>query len=116
MSLWIVRLAILVLIVGAIGIAVVPILVMLDLLGGGTGWGLCPGGIEACDLPYTTPFEFLLVLSVALFLVVLAIRLVMRLARRLQAETYQVREREVPRDQVYEEPRPVNGPESPPQQ
>lgn len=93
MHMWVVRIAILLLIVAAIGIAVVPLLVMLDLLQGGTGWGLCPGGIEACDVPYTTPYEFLLILILAMFLVVLAIRLVMRLARRLQAESYQVNER-----------------------
>lgn len=93
MYMWVVRIAILVLIVAAIGIAVVPLLVMLDLLQGGTGWGLCPGGIEACDVPYTTPYEFLLVLLLSMFLVVLAIRLVMRLARRLQAESFQVNER-----------------------
>ena len=87
---WVVRIGILVLIAAAVGIAVVPILVMLDLLDGGTGWGLCPGGLEACNLPYTTPFEFGLMLILALFVVVLAIRLLMRLARRLQADSYQV--------------------------
>lgn len=91
-SMWIVRIGILVLIAAAVGIAVVPILVMLDLLDGGTGWGLCPGGLEACDLPYTTPFEFAVILILALFAVVLAIRLLMRLARRLQADSYQVNE------------------------
>lgn len=91
-SIWIVRIGILVLIATAVGIAVVPILVMIDLLDGGTGWGLCPGGLEACDLPYTTPFEFAVLLILALFAVVLAIRLLMRLARRLQADSYQVNE------------------------
>lgn len=89
---WSIRILILGLIAAAIGVAVVPILVMLDLLDGGTGWGLCPNRIESCDVPYTTPFEFLLILAVVMFLVVLAIRLVMKLARRLQAESYQVNE------------------------
>jgi hypothetical protein len=93
MSMWIVRIAILLLIIAAIAIAVVPLFVMLDLIQGGTGWGLCPSGIEACDIPYTTPFEFLVILIVAMFLVVLAIRLIMRLARRIQAESYQINER-----------------------
>lgn len=90
LSMWIVRIGIFVLIAAAVGIAVVPILVMLDLLDGGTGWGLCPGGLEACNLPYTTPFEFGLILILSLFAVVLAIRLLMRLARRIQADSYQV--------------------------
>ncbi|REK12836.1 MAG: hypothetical protein DWQ40_10530 [Actinobacteria bacterium] len=91
---WLIRIAIVALVLAAVGIAVVPILVMLDLLNGGSGWGLCPGGLEACDKPYTTPFEFLIVLILGLFLVILAIRLVARLARRLQAESYQVNEQE----------------------
>ncbi|HUF95806.1 MAG TPA: hypothetical protein VMO52_06955 [Acidimicrobiia bacterium] len=90
MSMWSIRIAIVLLVVAAIGISVMPILVLLDLLEGGTGWGLCPDGLEACDSPYTTPFEFLVVLAVGLFAVVLAIRVVMKLARRLQAESFQV--------------------------
>lgn len=92
MSVWFIRISILVLIVAAIGIAIVPLLVMLDLLQGGSGFGLCSGGIEACDLPYTTPFEFLLVLTIAMFVVVLMIRLVVRISRRLQADSYAVKE------------------------
>lgn len=93
---WFVRVAIVILVLAAIGIAVVPILVMVDLLGGGTGWGLCPGGLESCDNPYTTPFELLAMLAVSLFVVTLAIRVVMKLARRLQAESFQVNAPESP--------------------
>jgi hypothetical protein len=93
---WFVRVAIVILVLAAIGIAVVPILVMVDLLGGGTGWGLCPGGLESCDNPYTTPFELLIMLAGGLFAVILAIRVVMKLARRLQAESFQVNAPESP--------------------
>lgn len=93
---WFVRVAIVILVLAAIGIAVVPILVMVDLLGGGAGWGLCPGGLETCDNPYTTPFELLVILVVSLFVVILAIRVVMKLARRLQAESFQVNVPESP--------------------
>lgn len=92
MSVWLLRISILLLIVAALGIAVVPVLVMLDLLQGGTGFGLCPNGIEACDVPYTTPFELLLILTLAMFVVVLMIRLVVRLSRRLHSDTYAIRE------------------------
>lgn len=96
MAMWIVRIAILVLVAAAVAVAIIPILVLLDLLDGGTGWGLCPGGLEACDLPYTTPLEFGVLLVLALFAVVLAIRLLMKLARRLQADSYQVNEPSLP--------------------
>jgi len=90
MSVFLVRLGVFVLSATAIGIALVPILVLIDLLDGGTGWGLCPNGIEACNNPYTTAAEIGVVLTLGLFLSVLGIRLLMRLARRLRSDDYQV--------------------------
>lgn len=74
----------------AIGIALIPILVLIDLLDGGTGWGLCPNGIEACDNPFTTAAEIGVLLTFGLFLSVLGIRLLMRLARKMRSDDYQV--------------------------
>ena len=74
----------------AVAVAAVPILVMVDLLGGGSGYGLCPGGLDLCEKPYSTAAEMAVALTVALFVLVLLIRLLMRLARRLQDDSYQV--------------------------
>ena len=90
MAVFFVRLGVFVLVVAAVAIGVVPILVLIDLLGGGTGWGLCPGGLELCHKPYSTGAELIVVLTLALFLVVFGIRMLVRLARRLQDDTYQV--------------------------
>lgn len=79
-----------VLVVVAIAIGIVPVLVLIDLLDGGTGWGLCPGGIELCDKPYSTGAELIIVLTLGLFLAVAGIRLLVRLSRRLQDDSYQV--------------------------
>jgi hypothetical protein len=81
--LWL-RIAILVLVLLALGLAAVPLFVLLDLLGGGTGYGLCPGGLEACRRQYTSGPELIMILTLGLLLVVAAIRLVSRLAQRLQ--------------------------------
>lgn len=89
-AVFLVRLAVFILVVVAIAIGLVPILVLIDLLDGGTGWGLCPGGIDVCDKPYSTGAELIIILSLGLFFTVLGIRLLMRLARRLQDDTYQV--------------------------
>lgn len=78
------------LVVVAIAIGIVPILVLIDLLDGGTGWGLCPGGIELCDKPYSTGAELIIILTLSLFLAVAGIRLLVRLSRRLQEDSYQV--------------------------
>ena len=74
----------------AIGIAMVPILVLIDLLDGGSGWGLCPAGIEACANPYTTAAEFGVILTLGFLGSVMGIRLLMRLARHIQSGEYQV--------------------------
>lgn len=89
-AVYVIRALIFVLSATAVGIAAIPVLVMIDLLQGGSGLGLCPNGLEACDKPYSTAAEFAVILTVALFLVVLAIRLLMTLARRLQDDAYQV--------------------------
>jgi len=92
MAVFFVRLGVFLLVVLAVAIGVVPILVLIDLLDGGTGYGLCPGGLEFCDKPYSTGAELIIVLTIALFLTVMGIRLLMRLARRLQEDSYQVSE------------------------
>jgi hypothetical protein len=89
-AVFLVRLAVFILVVVAIGIGIVPILVLIDLLDGGTGWGLCPGGLQACDKPFTTGAEMITLLTIGMFLTVAAIRLLMRVARRLQDDSYQV--------------------------
>lgn len=90
MVVYLIRALVFVLSAAAVGIAAVPVVVMINLLGGGTGFGLCPNGLEACENPYSTAAEFAVLLTVALFAVVLSIRLLMKLARRLQDDSYQV--------------------------
>jgi hypothetical protein len=89
-AVFLVRFAVFVLGLVAVVIATVPILVLIDLVGGGTGYGLCPSGLGACDKPYSTAAEFAVLLTVGLGLVVLGIRILMRLARRLRDDSYQV--------------------------
>jgi hypothetical protein len=89
-AVFLIRLGVFVLSATAIGIALVPILVLIDLLDGGTGWGLCPNGIEACDNPFTTAAEIGVLLTFGLFVSVLGIRVLMRLARRMRSDEYQV--------------------------
>lgn len=74
----------------AILIAVVPLLVLLNLVQGGSGFGLCPDGISSCRNPYTAAPELTLGLTVGLLVVVAAIRILMRLARRMQTDNYGV--------------------------
>lgn len=72
-----------ILIVIGIAIAAVPLLVLLDLVNGGTGLGLCVGGLGGCSGSYFTGLELLAILTFALFLVVSGIAVCDRLLRRL---------------------------------
>jgi hypothetical protein len=79
-----VRALLLLLVLLAIGLAALPILVLLDLLGGGTGYGLCEGGLSACPERYTAGPVLAVYLVISLMLVVALIRIVTHLYRRLQ--------------------------------
>lgn len=72
-----------ILILLAIVLAAFPLLVILDLARGGTGYGLCPDGVAGCRNPYTAAPELLTVLAVGLIVVLGGFRLTTRLRNRL---------------------------------
>lgn len=57
-----------------VGIALLPLVVLLDLAGGGDGLGLCRGGLGACRTSYFDGPELIGVVGVVLFLLVVALR------------------------------------------
>ena len=77
------RVLILVLILVALAVAVVPVMVLINLLGGGTGFGLCPGGLSACPQRYTSGLALAGYLTLTLMIVVGLIRGISHLLRRL---------------------------------
>lgn len=99
-NVFLIRLLVAVLAGLAVLIAAVPIFVLIDLLGGGTGYGLCPEGIESCANPYSAAPELAVVLTLLLFSAVLGIRLLMRLARRMRDDAYQYQTRERRQERV----------------
>jgi len=73
----------LILIVAAIGLASFPLLVILDLAEGGTGYGLCPGGVADCRNPYTAAPVLAALLTVGLLVVLGGFRITTHMARDL---------------------------------
>lgn len=71
---FVLRIVIGLLILAALGVAIVPLLVLLDLGGGGTGWGLCPDGIAGCRTSYFSGLEFVTLFLVVLFSILGVIR------------------------------------------
>jgi hypothetical protein len=78
------RALIVALIGAAIAVALIPLLVLLDLRRGGTGWGLCPEGLGGCRSSYFDGFEFIAWLSLALFILVGLIAGCVRILRYLE--------------------------------
>ena len=65
-----------VLIAAIVGIALIPLLVLLDLRSGGSGWGICSEGFGRCETSYFSGLELIAgILAVLLALVVRAARL-----------------------------------------
>jgi len=84
------RIVIGLLIAAAVAVAIVPALVIMDLNSGGTGWGVCPGGIADCRSSYFAGFEFIAIGALALFVVLGFIRAAMLLLRRGDAQAKEV--------------------------
>ncbi len=74
------------LVVVAVAVAVAPLLVIADLAGGGTGWGLCPEGITTCATSYFAAPELLAILAFSLFASLGGIAVCVRLIRRIEAD------------------------------
>lgn len=80
---YLVRLVRAVLIVAAVALAAVPLFVLFDLARGGTGYGLCPGGVSSCRNPYTAAPELSSLLTLGLIVVLGGLRIVNRTLIRL---------------------------------
>jgi hypothetical protein len=74
-----------VLIAGAIGIALVPLAVLVDLHEGGTGWGLCAEGLDGCRNSYFAGFELFGGVAIALAAVLALIHFCIRLLRWMES-------------------------------
>lgn len=73
-----------ILFLAAMAVAVVPLLLLLDLSSGGTGYGLCPRGLTGCDTPYTAGPELAAGLGVVLFVLAAGVRFISRVIRRIE--------------------------------
>jgi len=84
--------AIIVVLVGAaIGVALIPLAVLLDLHRGGTGWGLCQGGLGDCRNSYFAGFELIGWVFAALFILLGMIAMCVRILRYLEARAEEER-------------------------
>ena len=68
----------------AVATALVPMLVIADLAGGGSGWGLCPDGLGTCSTSYFAGPELLVFLLVVLFATLGGIAICVRWIRRFE--------------------------------
>jgi hypothetical protein len=69
-----IRVLVIAIVTAIVAVAMLPLVVLLDLVGGGDGYGLCRGGIVACRTSYFDGPELVGVVGVVLFLLVVALR------------------------------------------
>lgn len=74
------------LLVAVLGVAIIPLLVLMDLNEGGDGMGLCPTTLDDCRTSYFDGFELLGILTAVLFILVGAIAVCVRLIRRQEGQ------------------------------
>ena len=69
--------------IGILGVVVaVPAVVLIDLVSGGTGLGLCPQGLGTCDTGVYAAAELLVILAVILVVLGAAIAACVHILRR----------------------------------
>lgn len=73
-----------VLIAAIVGVALIPLYVLLDLRSGGSGWGLCAEGFGRCRTSYFSGLELVAILLAVLLALVMAIGVLVQLLRYLR--------------------------------
>lgn len=69
-----------------VAVATVPLFVLLDLVGGGDGWGLCPDGLSSCESGYFVAPEMVAVLLVAMAVLLGVLRVAVVIDRRMRQD------------------------------
>lgn len=58
-----------------VAVTLLPMLVLLDLVGGGDGWGLCSDGLASCRTSYFSGLELAAILMILAFVLMFLLRL-----------------------------------------
>ncbi len=69
----------------ALVVASVPLIVLINLASGETGYGLCPGGLGGCDMSYLRAVELSVVLMLIIFAFIALIRIAAVIRRRIDS-------------------------------
>lgn len=94
-----VRALVIVTILAIVAVAAVPLVILLDLSGDGTGWGVCPDGIDSCRVGNFRGPRLAMVLALVLIALATLLRFIVWAAglpgrRSQQASRYS-------RDDIY---------------
>ncbi|MCJ7726932.1 MAG: hypothetical protein MUP76_11175 [Acidimicrobiia bacterium] len=70
-----------------VAITLLPMLVLLDLVGGGDGWGICPDGLSSCRTSYFSGLELAVGLMILLFMLMFVLRLALHGQRMIDSRS-----------------------------
>lgn len=79
------RVLIVLLILAILGVAALPLFVVVDLVSGGDGYGLCAEGLTSCRTSYFDGPELAAFIAIVTFALLAALRLVQIVMRRLES-------------------------------
>ncbi len=74
------------LILVALLLAVIPLVMLVSLLTGGTGYGLCADGLARCDTAFLTGPAVAARICLALLMVAAAVRVISRIVSRVEKD------------------------------
>jgi len=83
------RVLVVVLVLAILVVAALPLLVVVDLVSGGDGYGLCSSGLTSCRTSYFDGPELAAFIALVTFLLIAAIRVVQVAMTRLSASRTQ---------------------------
>jgi len=86
----IIRIVIGAILTAIVAVGLVPMLVLLDMVGGGDGWGICPDGIASCSTSYFDGPELLAALMVVIFLLLMILRMALHIQRLIDGRRSRV--------------------------
>ncbi len=70
----------------AVVVAAVPTFILVNLSNGGSGFGVCGGGLGSCDFAFVDPVELSTALMLVLIILVALVRVGVHLSRRMRSE------------------------------
>lgn len=83
MNPWSLRIVVVSIVLAIVAVGAIPLVILLDLTNGGTGWGLCEDGLGSCRVGAFSGLRLGGILVVVIFMLLAFLRAIVFIAGRL---------------------------------